>query len=225
MAFGDYATLITDFTGPDESPLSDGGNWQIINTASADLLIRKSNALTSSYPDTPSPILVSQRYWTPSKFGPDVEMYVTVKGVSNAIFLNLRLSNPGGFNTFSNYLLQIETGTWSIFAQQVGAESVIGTGTQTVSVGDKVGFRIQCFAVDGFYNNGSGWANIVTASDTGQTYPQLGYIGLGVDQHEGILDDFYAGTIPRTSPCAGDPTGLWLPKPGRVFPGTRIRTS
>ena len=64
--------LISDFTGADENPLSEGGNWANLNTSSNPLQ-RISNAVSATVNAA-----ANASYWTPANFGPDLEAYLTI---------------------------------------------------------------------------------------------------------------------------------------------------
>ena len=68
--------LISDFTGSDENPLSEGGNWANLNS-SGNPLLRVSNATSASV------AAASASYWTPANFGADLEAYATITTLSS----------------------------------------------------------------------------------------------------------------------------------------------
>jgi hypothetical protein len=217
MAFGDYAALLSSFTGPDENPLSEGGNWSPVGGL-AGVLERVGDAVTNTLVNPH--INEEETFWTPQKFGPDCEVYVTVKTTSGSISggndnqadLCVRVQSDhdqlyrltvGGFTSGS-------ASAWQIQKSVGGTAVVIASATQTVNSGDKIGMRIRCFTIDLWINQGSGWNEVLSYTDTDATYIGSGLVGFGCSQSSTVIDDIYAGTIPRDAPCPGDRTGVWI---------------
>lgn len=197
MAFGDYATLLSDFTGSDEDPLSEGGNWTNANTAALAGMQRLSNQAAHSGGD-----FASAFYWTPDTFGPDAEVYATVATASSADFLALRVTGAGGYNTWNGYLLQVGGTTWSIYdIPSPNPSRLIGSATASHNDGDKIGLTVTCWTLEAWQYTSGAWSKVLTCTDSQRAHSIGGHVIIGNDRSYGRLDDVYAGTIPRTDPC------------------------
>lgn len=211
MAFGDFATLLTTFTGPDENPLSEGGNWQFCAGEPLHLQ-RKSNQCTSTLaPGVDADD--SHVMWVANTFGPDYEAYYTVSNVGT----NVGLGNIPAFDLFlrfpppsvgfmDGYWLQItNANTWGIFVSLTGGTHLIGSGVQALSNGDKIGMRVVCWVVDVWYQpfGSAVWTRIAICTDTFQTtsVTGTGSVGLSCENNTQGITNFFAGTVPRVTPC------------------------
>src|SRR5262252_7978926 len=96
MAFGDFATLLTDFTGADENPISDGGKWASLDGTTN--LQRIGNSLSGSA------AAFRGSYWTVSDYGSDVEAYLTISTSSGLNVLLARATNVGA-STYNGYAI------------------------------------------------------------------------------------------------------------------------
>jgi hypothetical protein len=94
--------LVSDFTGADENPLSEGGNWANLNS-SGNPLKRISNAVSASVAGN------CFSYWTPANFGADLEAYATISTVSGGCGLLVRIQGEGGAATWDGYRLNISS--------------------------------------------------------------------------------------------------------------------
>ena len=182
--------LISSFTGSDENPLSEGGNWAVLNTAVANrALQRVSNAAVGQAAGT------CMSYWTPANFGPDLEAYVTAGTATPQIGIAVRIQGEGGSNTWDGYLVLPAAGFTQIFAVTNGSPATLVTGTNsTWAVGDKLGVRCEGSTIQAWRQaSGSGtWNLVCTVVDT--TYSSAGKVALRSDSTTQIVDDFYAAT-------------------------------
>lgn len=194
MAFDPFqlATLLSDFSGPDEDPLSEGGNWSILNTATAEHLRLISNAVDSSGGSFAGDI------WTPELFGPDCCAYATIQNVSNAQSVFCRVTTPGGFDTWEGYWLQIEGTDWGLFAVFSAIATRIGSGTGTLVAGDKYGIFARGGSLSGWHFTGGEWVQRVSAFD--ESHQEAGNVAFGIDRTSGFFDECYAGPVPPLSP-------------------------
>ena len=62
--------LVSDFSGAAANPISEGGNWAILNSSGAALQATGTQLRGTAAADCYS-------YWTPANFGPDLEAYIT----------------------------------------------------------------------------------------------------------------------------------------------------
>ncbi len=181
--------LISDFTGADENPLSEGGNWANLNTSS-DPLQRLSNAASASVNTD------SASYWTPANFGADLEAYVTITNpATSPAGLIGRIQGEGGAATWDGYVVRASTLSLQIGRVDNGVITLlVNTGSVTVASGDKLGMRISGSAIEAWKQlSGSGvWNLVATTTDT--TYASAGKIGLFCTSTSIGMDDFYAAT-------------------------------
>lgn len=202
--FGDYSTLLSSFTGSDENPLSEGGNWAKVNSDSFSDMRRVDNQASS----TGAAASDTHTYWTPDTLGPDVETYITLDTVPNSVDLSVRIQDPGGSNTWDGYWLQVEHDDypfqeprWGMFVAQNHAAVELGHTRWDFADGDKVGMRAICNRITGWLFQDGAWRLIIEVYDTAETFMGAGYVSFGCDDNNGRLDDFFAGTIPIENPC------------------------
>jgi hypothetical protein len=193
VPFGDVATLISSFTGADENPLSEGGNWAKVNS-SDNALQRLSNAATSAAATT------GTSYWTPRNFGPDVEVHVTITtlpGNGNHVIVGARIVGEGGSNTWDGYTVRFtqDAATDSVFIEKItnATSSILATISQEFAVGDKLGMRIVGSDIEAYRHDGASWSLIGSANEG--TYSAAGKVLLRVRSTTGRADDFSAGSI------------------------------
>jgi len=193
LPFGEQIPLRSSFTGSNENPLSEGGNWGTA-VGGGNQLQRTGNQVAGTISTT------SQRYWTPSVFGPDCEAYITVA------------TQPGNGDNFDIMLrtqdvtLATYSGYRCRFIKEVGVDSWVitrvdnGTLTNLVTVnttdytsGDKIGVRVHGSTIEMWHYTGGAWSLIVSAVDT--TYKNPGHVILFLRNTVCRGDDFFAGTI------------------------------
>jgi hypothetical protein len=181
-------TLISDFTGADENPLSEGGNWANLNS-SGNPLKRLSNAVASS-------VGVSRSYWTPANFGPDLEAYVTLStAAAGTAGLVVRVQGEGGANTWDGYqITAASTGTVTILRADNGVTTQLIAAAGGFASGDKLGVRCEGSTIQAWRqaSGSSDWNLISSAVDA--TYGSAGKVGLSCADTSSRLDDLYAAT-------------------------------
>lgn len=188
--------LRSDFTGADETPLSEGGNWAAINTGGS--MQRVSNHVAAQSAGAKG------SYWTPTTFGPDVEVYTTLGAPftgTNRIFA--RLQDVGGSNTADGYAASVSETAQETQIQRItnfGINAVLAsrTGSALWNNGDKLGLSCEGSIIRlwRFPSGGSAWILILEVQDS--TYPNAGYVGIGADATTCNLDDFHAGNAAGT---------------------------
>ena len=179
-------TLISDFTGSDENPLSEGGNWAALNSSSA-ALRRTSNTAGN----------VGSSYWTPANFGPDLEAYVTIAatGATGQSGIVVRVQEEGGAATWDGYLIGMSSTVSGVIYKVTNTGTTLLTlGAAAWAAGDKLGVKIvgstiQCWRLP---SGGSTWQLVCAVTDT--VWPSAGKIGLLSASNTVFYDDFYAGT-------------------------------
>lgn len=189
--FGEYCTLVSDFTGADENPLSEGGNWAALNSA-GNQMQRISNAAAGTVAG------VSRSYWTPANFGPDLEAYISFSTISTGTHaIACRIQGEGGSNTWDGYLVQAQPASTSTFINVItnnsGGPVITGVASSVWADGDKLGVRaigskIQAWRLP---NGSSTWELVATIVDT--TYAAAGKVGMSAGSTTVRIDDFYAG--------------------------------
>ena len=96
-------TLLSSFTGADESPLSEGGIWSKLNSSNANSLQRVGNTLTGPSSGT------TGAYYNVASYGPDVFVMVTMASAAAVNFVGpvARVAGEGGAATWDGYFLNI----------------------------------------------------------------------------------------------------------------------
>lgn len=198
-AFGASAALLSAFTGADENPLSEGGNWAKVDTAGGNLK-RVSNVVGGVTASA-----AAYNYWTPSNFGADCEAYLTIAtkpSVNGTVRLGIRIQGEGGTSTWDGYVAfwQAVSGTDTLLLQRVtnGSSTTLATVNQEFATGDKVGLRALGSTIEMWRHDGSSWALLASVVDT--TYASAGKVLIEVADSAltGRLDDVYAGTVTAT---------------------------
>jgi hypothetical protein len=174
-------SLLSDFTGADENPLSDGGNWATLSTAG---LQRISNAAAAS---STGPVCVS--YWTPTSFG-SIEAYVTLATLTGANGIVVRGGSPG--SSWTGYLLRTTTTQQILQRWDAGiAAANLLTTALSIASGDQLGISADGSTFRAYYRPSAGsWTLLGTATDA--TYA-TGRAGLFSTNASGRMDDFYVG--------------------------------
>jgi len=197
------ASLVSSFTGADESPLSEGGNWASLNTSQGPLQ-RLSNGVCSN---TAGSIRLS--YWTPANFGPDVEAVITVQTALaslNNFGLIARITAEGGAGTYNGYRVGYTHGTpGTIVVQRVVATASTTLATVTITaltLGAQLGIRCYGSSIEAWYKpSGGSWTLAAAAEDF--TYMSAGKVAIFSNDTTFRLDDFSAGSTLGTFPFVG----------------------
>jgi len=202
MAFGDSAVLISDFTGADENPLSEGGNWANLNS-SGNALQRIGNAVSCTAAGA------GNFYWTLRNYGPNVEAYLTL-GVTGGAGIVFRAKDEGGSFTWDGYVFTCGPGaTTTIQRVDNSTGTNLFTTTLTWNTGDKLGARIVGSGLALWQlPSGGSWTLLATVQDS--TYPLDGKIGVRATGTTVRVDDFFAGDY-------SDPIGVPAEFPPRHF--------
>ena len=133
--------LISDFTGANENPLSEGGNWAKVSSLGNNLQ-RISNSVAAATSN-------GRMYWTPANFGPDLEAYLTIGTAVAAQSSNIyaRIQGEGGADTWDGYDFQATHGATTSTISSVTNNTVTtlftGTASSNWASGDKLGVRLE----------------------------------------------------------------------------------
>lgn len=205
MAFPTTGILST-FTGADEDPLSEGGNWDGSIRAARGRHVRASNEMRPGSTGNNT----KQSYWTPNTFT-ETEVYATItsKAVNDGdlLVLDARIS-PADVKTDNVDEYQLHIGvaagadTWSIHRSINATGTLLATLTATeVAVGDSVGFEVLGTGATVTLNahhkpSGGSWALVGTVDDThADRITTAGYIGTQQGATLWYLDDFGGGEV------------------------------
>lgn len=217
--FGSSASLLSDFTGTDESPLSEGGNWAQLSTTSSDRGKRVGNQFGVIAANTRS-----HSYWTPSNIGPDCEAYITVvttpAGAGQRVLLYARVQGEGGANTHDGYVVTLDPSTGDVVLVSVlnASFTTLATASATgFANGNKLGIRCVGPKIEAWRHDGSSWALLTSANDT--TYASAGKVAFAMldTGTSGRLDDVYAGNVTSTFDTAAVDREAWTSRGGGVL--------
>ena len=196
-------TVLTSFTGSDENPLSEGGNWASPILAARGSFQRLSNMAQSTSGTT------CQNYWTPTIFG-ETEVFVTIatKGTGTQwidLWARIQTPNTAGLD---GYFLEITNAagndTWQ-FGRMDNATATFPLATLTateVAVGDQIGLRVTgtgaTVTLAAWHKPSAGaWTLIGTYGDThANRIVSAGYIGIETSNGSSWdLDNFGGGEV------------------------------
>lgn len=220
MAFP-TTSVLTSFTGADEDPLSEGGNWTSSirwdggASAPANDLRRASNQAAPSATGSNGHCA---SYWS-SSFAADQEVYATMATkCTDGQYVELwaRIQSPATSGV-DGYVLQVSAvagaanDSWDIVRYNDNSgTSVSSLGTQEVSAGDKIGLEVTgtgaTVTLRAYLYSGGSWSQVGSdASDTsGSRITSSGYIGLHIQDTGNACrwDDFGGGAISSGSSIA-----------------------
>jgi RHS repeat-associated protein len=183
--------VLDDFNRPNEQ-LSDGGKWRRnIPGAGENGLSVLSNQLYSASTST------ATAWWSDQRFGPDQFAAVTIAskpGVGNAVRLYARLRSPG-FSSYDGYMLLFShlasDDQEALYRIDNSGLVFLASWTKEIAGGDELMLRTIGSSIQAWRYSGSTWSEIGETSD--QTYQDGGYVGVGLRQVWGRLDDFRGG--------------------------------
>lgn len=190
--------LVSNFSGADENPLSEGGMW--MKWWPGDDALRKVSQTASGQG-------VSTGYAssaTVDTYPADIELSATVASrpthsAAQAIVIGARLQDAG-LSTHSGYMGAVFTGasndSWRIYKVTNGSATVLVQGNATkYVVGDKIGLKLSGTTIELWYWSASNSTWTLRQSTTDSTYSGDGAIGLeasGTTPSAGAFDDFYS---------------------------------
>jgi RHS repeat-associated protein len=201
---------LDDFNRPNENPLSGGGNWARLNTASSTDL-RLSNQRVEAIPMGAGNQVQGYRHWTPQIYGPDAEVYLKAEGgpdgdpyadAGESWRLLLRVQEAGGANTFDGYMLVVGRSTggalWIIRRYTNGVGTQIGPtvdhGFHRWILFRAVGNALEGWGSDDFLN----WSLVISRTDT--MYAGGGRIAVGAEVIDSsfnpLIDGVGGGDLP-----------------------------
>lgn len=196
-------TAATGFTAPslissfssNQNPLSEGGNWALLDTSYQPMQVTSTQARGSVAGPTNQ-----SSYYTPTDFT-NVEMYatLTVSGTC-VLILYARVQDAGGTNAVDGYTARAatgENGLLGLLTNAVGGGTIKSNPVSTTwATGDKLGLAIHGSKISLYRWNGSLWQGLALATDT--TYPSAGKIAIFSSVSAAGFDDLYAGDVAGT---------------------------
>ncbi len=147
-------------------------------------------------------------YLTSGSYGPDLQIGITVAadpGAGNGILLAARLIVPA-FNGYTVSLVKA-AGADTILLRRLdsGAPTSLGSWSQEVNVGERIGIGCVGTTISAYYDSGSGWTLVGSATDG--TYGAAGTIGLDIVNTSARVDDL----VQVTADAVVDANGYLTP--------------
>lgn len=191
--------ILSTFTGGDEDPLSEGGNFAGPVRNGLSQCRRVSNQAAHSLTATS---VSATSYWTPTQFAADQEVYATVPVApptsTQAVSIWGRIHNPGNASTAEAYI-----GAWAkdigfrIFKMLTGSSftQIGSTDSTALANNDGMWLNINGTALTLYHFTGGSWVQRVSTTDSSIT--GAGYIGMefGTLETDARLDDFGGGAV------------------------------
>lgn len=192
MAFGDSSVLLSSFTGSDENPLSEGGDW----TSDSNDLQRLSNAITGGSANPCHSWWVPD-YWPASTYISVYATWTTVGGhaeENEQRFATLATQGGAadGYEAFYSFRNGGNNDRARIYRLDAGAFTLLNSDdTLTFTDGDKYGFEMNptTGAMAIYADTGGGWSSIVSTTDT--TYDEDWFLDLFIQNTSSVWDDVY----------------------------------
>ena len=190
VASGTAPSLLSNFTGADENPLSEGGNWTILDTHSSGTNFKR---LSNKAVGTLGGPGFNNTYWVPANFGPDVEAHGTLGAFTggSAAGISFRGSSPGATPT---YYIASASSTQAQVARYIAGSFVsLITIPATWAVGDQFGVAVNGseISIYRFPSGGSAWAFVGSVRDT--AISGAGNVGLYSSDTATGFSDLYVG--------------------------------
>lgn len=176
--------VLTTFTGADENPLSEGGNWVAnVDTDHGDLQLTSNAAAGTA-------VAACDMYWTTS-FAANCEAFFTVSTIPSAgksVGAFLRLTGEGTA-TPDGYLVLFGPLAMATYRMDDGALTQLAASVIALANGDVVGARISGNVIQGYLNG-----EPVGTGAVDSTYTTGTKIGLFINDTTARVDSFGGGT-------------------------------
>ncbi len=196
--------VLSSFTGVDENPISEGGNWT--NAAyTAHGLQRIGNQLAGSTASA-----ANDAYWNVSSYGPDSEIYTDIAtadtGGADAFILIVRMQLADG----DAYSIEFGTDGDVFQVRKFRVDNAVPTQLGSslypdYSAGASAGGEMVGSTLVPYLKTGGSWTALTSSSDA--TYSAAGYLNIYITGNVWRLDNFGGGTY---VPPAGLPPQLAL---------------
>lgn len=196
MAFP--VTGILDDFNRANSTTTIGSNWTALESGAT-----KDRGISSNQAYNPDGVPnYSWLYYNVAQFGPDSECYCTIatwttNADNHTLMVRLKDVTQDAY-TFDAYMLQAGiSGTDAIKIYRIdnNVNTQLGaTVNPMMANGDKIGIRVVGSTITGWLEQGSGWTEQLSRTDS--TYAAAGYFGFYTsDDSTWRVDDFGGGTI------------------------------
>lgn len=182
--------LLDNFNRSNEGP-PPSSSWAVYGSTAGKVV---SNAYVGSTFNAAD----NQQYWSPSSFGPDVEVYATVSTVRSAdtwLLLNARMDIAAN----NGYTIEWTADVSRIRVRRIdaGVKTTLGADiTQAMASGDSLGMSIVGNTISVYYKaSGGSWTLLTTRTDS--TYTGAGRIMFGSwsSASGAIYDNVGGGTL------------------------------
>lgn len=203
MAFG-QTSILDNFNRADEGPPMTG--WATPALAAGLKIVTNVCAANAAN---------ALGVWNSILSSADCESWFTVStatALSGIVYVFGRLKEIASAATLDGYSVSVTeaaTDTWAINSVTNGVATAIGaTFNQEVSNGDAIGICCVGSSIQAWYKaSGGSWSMLAERTDG--TYAAAGYIGAGITDTTGRIDDFGGGNfIPSISRSFMRPTGI-----------------
>jgi Fibronectin type III domain len=183
-------SILDAFDRANENPLSFAGRWGngVLGSAERSLKVL-SNQCASDRSTTATA-------WWKTQLPADQEVYATMStlpGNTDSFRLYTRLQAPGGSGVDGYMLLYTRlSGTDQVVIDRVtnGGFTQLVTVNRELVAGTQLLLRAKGTTLEAWVREGSAWSRIARATDS--TYTGAGYVGIGIRDRIGRLDDFGA---------------------------------
>ena len=186
-------SVLTSFTGADESPLSEGGAWAGPVESGIAQMRRVSNTVKAA--------AASGGSYRTGLSSADLEAYldvITLPTAGNGAIVRLRIQNPGNTTTATCYIWVYIVGTGFQWYKMTAGHTYTQIGAtftpHTLAAGEQLGASVIGTTISGYYGVGGAWTLVDSRTDA--SISGAGTIGLGADESvTTVLDNFGGGAI------------------------------
>lgn len=154
---------ISVWSGADENPLSEGGNWSRLDPATGQLK-KVSNLVMPQ-----DSLGYEGSYWTPANFGPDLQAYVTLNTIAGGMGIAFRVSSAGVSGSWTGYFAVASTAGVTLYRVVAAAlTETLATESATWSNGDKLGVSAEGSTLKVWRQafGSSTWVNVLSVTNT-----------------------------------------------------------
>lgn len=195
--------MLDDFSRPDESPLSQQGNWAVIDTVFTGVMSLSNRLMVGTGTGAGSDYAAMYRTDVPDVA--DCEVWLRWSNSASDGYLFWRLQQLGGSNAFDGYGLVFSDSAGTVYRYTDGVRSSLGSYTKASTDGDLVIVRAVATTFTVYILRPTTGALIQARSVSDSTYT-TGRIGAGADAGPdfrnfggGIIDSL----VPAAHPIGG----------------------
>ena len=186
-------SVVTNFTGADEAPLSEGGAWSGPTVTGWNTCRRVSNACQRTAVG-----IDGMAYRVGATSGADCESGFDISNTTGSGYAYLRIANPGSALATDGYLSGYNIGV-NAQSYRLDNDSFTAIGSAVAySPGAGDGFGNEMISTTlAIYKRVSGtWSSLTSTTDA--TYSAAGVIGVQIQTSSGVLDNYFGGVIVTT---------------------------